>query len=405
MRALFTRRVSQEGERIGSGLDRYRKTLVGALAGKVDFIFADDPTLPNEFVSNSGGNWPTRIDDETRGGTTSGRARGSGFRLFAGYVRDSLRLAAHWRRFRGEVDLIHVNHVGCEVQTLAARIAGFRKIVGTVHNLPGEDDAAQHRVRRFVERLSFGAGHFYIVVSDATYKAWDKRVGLSKRKVVRIYNGMEPPDLHGFDRDAYRGQFCARTDRAVLIGICARLHPMKGHVVLLEAVAKLLRSAMSAGTVILLIAGDGPERANLEAKVRDLKIKEHVRFLGHRDDAIEFAAGLDVNVLPSVFSETLGYSVVEAMFTGVPSVVSDIGGAKELIRASGGGRVVRAGDVEALCEALRFYMENPAVRLSDGAAGLDFAAKNLTAKQMADATLRAYEELFDPWHRKGLKDI
>jgi glycosyltransferase involved in cell wall biosynthesis len=384
-----------------------------------------------------------------------------------GYARDTWRLSRLLRPYRDQVDLIHVNRVGCEIQSIAAKLAGFKRVVTTIHNLPGEAEK-NNWVCRWVERLSFACGDVHIAVSEATYEEWHERVGLEKKetidhrpetidrrdkganasrskvyglwsmvfshqprgKGVVIYNGMDPVDLTGFDRRAYRQQFCNNPDHTFIIGICARLHRMKGHVVLLEAFARLLKGMSSESSpsplrgegwgegdcrrsenntphlnplpqgerkdmkkALLLIAGDGPERLNIEAKIAALGIGDYVQLLGHRNDAERFVACLDLNVLPSVALETVGYSVIEAMFHGTPSVVSDVGGAKEMIRASGGGAVAPAGDVRAWAGAMAGYMVAHELRVVTANAGRAYAVHELTAKKMADQTLIVYRHI------------
>jgi glycosyltransferase involved in cell wall biosynthesis len=437
------------GRKIENGQDRYLDSLVKGMGGRVDFIGLDDP----QFARGPDKKWEPGIEQsEARPCHIFVRLIPRSIRLLLGYSRDAWRLSRLLRPYCSKVDLIHVNRVGCEIQPIAAKLAGFHKIVTTIHNLPGEAEKNSW-VCRWVERLSFACGDVHIAVSEATYEAWHARVGLKKvvelsgcqvvkgeaegsitqrGKCVTIYNGMKPEDLTGFDRRAYRQKFCDEPDHTFIVGICARLHRMKGHVVLLEAFAILLkefeqkpaksakgRELVSAGggeatvssralrasvqtldylqsefpSCLLLIAGDGPEEASIKAKITELGIGDHVRLLGHRNDAERFAGSLDLNVLPSVALETLGYSVVEAMFGGVPSVVSDVGGMKELIALSGGGAVVPAGDAGALQVAISAYVNDPERRQREGSAGRSFALKHLTATNMANATLNAYELL------------
>lgn len=401
------------------GLDRYLDALTGGIEERVQYIDVEDIQFAR------GGQGKGGVDAGKAGSFPRVRIRSvvpSHLRLLLGYIRDVWRLMCVLRPYRSQVDLIHVNRVGCEIQTIAARLAGFRRIVATIHNLPGETEK-HNWVCRLVERLSFACGDVHIAVSEATYEAWSDRVGLRKKdeenkgKCITIYNGLEPQILSGFDRRAYRQQFCEDPDHTFIIGICARLHRMKGHVVLLEAFASLLKERLlscrgvellSKSPVVslilttkqpnnpttiplLLIAGAGPERHNIEAKIAELGIGNYVRLLGHRNDAEQFTASLDLNVLPSVDLETLGYSVVEAMFHGVPSIVSDVGGMKELVRASGSGLVVQAGNVQAWIKGLREYQNDPVRCHLEGVAAKVYAQNNLTAHQMADKTLKIYE--------------
>ena len=466
--------------KIGSGVDRYLDALNRTMNSDVQYLGLDDPQNIRESIVAEAA--PTSKASRPRFRLIHLLPRN--ITLLMGYARDAWRFSRLLRAYRDQVDLIHVNRVGCEVQSIAAKLAGFKRIVTTIHNLPGESEK-DNWVCRLVEWLSFKCGDVHIAVSEATYEAWRERVGLRRRretldyrlqtidlsgahggrtlcelsyvrgsdkprppkdllqrskvyglwskvcsrrlngKCVVIYNGMDPEDLTGFDRRSYRGQFCEDSDHTFIIGICARLHRMKGHVVLLEAFAKLLkefeqketketkgRKLVSAegerinsssfplfpsvqtpdfSSCLLLIAGSGPEEARIKAKIAELGLDAHVRLLGHRNDAERFAACLDLNVLPSVELETVGYSVIEAMFQGVSSVVSDVGGMKELIRASGGGRVVPARDVEALAEAMTTFVNDPVLREQAGHVAQEYARRELTAGKMAGLTLGVYQ--------------
>ena len=145
--------------------------------------------------------------------------------------------------------------------------------------------------------------------------------------------------------------------------------------------------------MLLLIAGEGPERGNIEAKIQELGIGQEVRLLGHCLESERFLASLDLNILPSVALETLGYSVVEAMFAGVPSVVSDVGGGKEIVGFSGGGAVVKSGNAQLLKEAICSYWLNPDRMRQNGLAARGYALNQLTARLMADQVLAAYSRI------------
>jgi len=413
---------------IENGQDRYLDSLVKGMAGCVRYAYLEDP----QYARGPDKKWEPGV------AATVSKPRNrfvailpGAIRLLLGYARDVWRLARILRPYRHQADIIHVNRVGCEVQPIAARLAGFKNIVTTIHNLPG--DHSPGMVERWVERLSFFCGTRHIAVAEATFDAWHSRIGLARKKTVTIYNGMDPDSLDGFDRRAYRAQFCTDPEHTFIIGICARLHRMKGHAILLEAVKQLLEGTAEGGgrgereegggrkaegggrkaeggsqqvsysssltphpsSFLLLIAGEGPERGRIEAKIAELGLGEHVRMLGHWDDPTGFAAAIDLNVLPSIEQETIGYQNIEAMFAGVPSVVSDYGGMKEIVGQSGGGRVVPAGDRNALADVLLYYINNPDAARHDGAAAQAYARANLTAEIMAHKTARVYEQMME----------
>jgi glycosyltransferase involved in cell wall biosynthesis len=174
---------------------------------------------------------------------------------------------------------------------------------------------------------------------------------------------------------------------------------MKGHAVLLEAFERVVAIHPASR---LLIAGAGPEEPSIRALIERLGLGSAVTMLGHVDDPLAFLVGLDVHVLPSVTLESLGYSVVEAMHAGVPSVVSDVGGAKEIIGASGGGLIVGARDVEALAAALCQYVEHPEERRQAGERARRYAQEHLTAERMALLTAGVYRKVTGvPQGRRG----
>lgn len=318
-------------------------------------------------------------------GETARTRRASAIRLILGYARDTLRVARILRRYRSSVDLIHVNFVGCETQTLAARLAGFRRVVTTVHNLPGYDVDAMRWPRRVIEQFSFACGDRHIVVAEAVYTAWRERVSLPRSRVACIYNGME------YDGQVHNGLL--RPGSGPVYGICARLHPMKGHRVLLEAFDRVLRKYPDAR---LVIAGEGPLRESLAAEIERRGMGGRVDMTGYVHDTLRFMAGLDVHVHPSVFLEAMPYAVIEAMFAGRPQVVSDVGGAQEVIAASGGGKVVPREDAAALAAAMLDYAADAGARSSAGRQARDYAALHLTAQHMAEQTATVYGSICGP---------
>jgi glycosyltransferase involved in cell wall biosynthesis len=123
--------------------------------------------------------------------------------------------------------------------------------------------------------------------------------------------------------------------------VVSRLAPEKGVDVAIDA--------CRAAGMALVIAGDGPERALLEARARDGE--SEVRFLGHVDDArlAALRAEAAIALVPSRSAETFGLAAAEAMATGLPVAAGRVGALPELVDEQG---LVPAGDVEALAAAI-----------------------------------------------------
>jgi len=124
----------------------------------------------------------------------------------------------------------------------------------------------------------------------------------------------------------------------------AALTPEKGHRVLLEAHARL------APRPLLVLVGEGPERAALEALARALGTTEDICFTGPLDDATAVIGSARALVQPSL-REALGTAVLEALALGTPVVASDTGGLPEALQ-SGSGTLVPPNDPGALAAAL-----------------------------------------------------
>jgi glycosyltransferase involved in cell wall biosynthesis len=313
-------------------------------------------------------------------------------KLLLGYLKLVEQYRRLFREYAKDASLIHLSGSGCEVQTLAARLAGFKTVVTTVHCLPGTSKEANHWIRRIIERLSFWAGTHHICVSEATYEAWHQRVGLKRCDTTVIYNGCEPP-VEIPSRKESRSAYGIDESRFVL-GVAARLHELKGHNVLLDALYEVKQQLSPDvwSDWLLLVAGDGSLKGRLIKQAEDLGIGGQVKFLGHIESIDDFMSALDVHVLPST-SEALGLSIVEAMFCGIPNVVSDAGGMKEIVGRSGGGRVFESENRADLATCLIGLFGNEQERTREGELGRRFALEELTSDSMADKTIKVYEEL------------
>ncbi|MBN08123.1 MAG: glycosyl transferase [Rhodospirillaceae bacterium] len=143
-------------------------------------------------------------------------------------------------------------------------------------------------------------------------------------------------------------------DGAALILALGRLHENKAFDVLLEAISRV-------PNVYLWLAGEGPERANLEDLAQKLGIKPRVRFLGWREDSEALFATADVFVCPSRH-EPLGNVVLEAWAQGVPVLAADSLGPGTLIEQGKTGLLVPIDDPPALAKSLKLMLEDEDLR-------------------------------------------
>ena len=137
-----------------------------------------------------------------------------------------------------------------------------------------------------------------------------------------------------------------------LVLALGRLHANKGFDVLIRALARVPRA-------VLVIAGDGPERATLEAHARDAGVAARVRWPGWRDDGAALLAGADLFVCPSRH-EPLGNVVMEAMASARPIVAAASEGPAALLASDRTGLLVPVDDDAALADAIAALLDDPA---------------------------------------------
>jgi glycosyltransferase involved in cell wall biosynthesis len=191
-------------------------------------------------------------------------------------------------------------------------------------------------------------------------------VVLPSRSLVRIVTDVWklPPKLiryvpNGIDLQRFATAGAGRGRGEPVIGTVAALRPEKNIARLLWAVA-----ALPSGR--LVIVGDGPERAELEALAASLGVSERVRFAGHHQDTAAFYAQFDVFALSSD-TEQMPMSVIEAMASGLPVVSTDVGDVRMMVAAENVPLVTPLDDA-AFSGALAAMLANPEARRQIGLA-------------------------------------
>ena len=184
----------------------------------------------------------------------------------------------------------------------------------------------------------------------------------------------------------------------ITIGTVKTLAGKYGVDVLIDAFAQLIRDPdPQVGGIrerlCLLLVGDGPDRAKLEAQVDALGIRERTTFAGKvaHADVPKWLNRLDVYVAASrLDSESFGVAVIEASSCELPVVVSDAGGLPEVVRDGITGIVVPRDDSEALARALKRLVMDAALRLNMGRAGRALVQREYEWERCIDKMLDCY---------------
>lgn len=183
-----------------------------------------------------------------------------------------------------------------------------------------------------------------------------------------IYNGVALGGLDGANRErtAVRDRLGIAADVTVAIVVANLIH-YKGHADLLEGLAKV-RDGLPANFKVLCIGRDEGALAALEATRSRLGLDALVSFLGVRNDVPALLAASDLSILPS-HEEGFSNAVIEAMYAGLPLIVTDVGGNPEAVVDGETGLVVPARSPALLGQAVGRLAGDAALRRRFGEAG------------------------------------
>ena len=215
-----------------------------------------------------------------------------------------------------------------------------------------------------------------------------ERQGVPREKIEVIPFGLDFNKYHPSSPDAparLRREYGLEQNFMALA--CCRLNPEKGLEYLLRAVPEIKARVPD---FKLVMVGDGPRETELRRMTSELGIDETVRFMGWRDDALDWVAAADAVVQPS-FCESFCQVLMEALAFAKPMVMTPVGAAPDVIGRDERGLLVPLGDSHALAAALCKLAENRELGATLGARGHAYIHQNLAA----DVTTRRYERLYE----------
>lgn len=290
----------------------------------------------------------------------------------------------------GGFQIIHCHGARANMMGMLLRRRCKLPTVTTVHSDPRLD-----YMGRPLSRLIYGTVNaialrrldYRIGVSDAMVDTLIQR-GFDVDKLFSIYNGLDfTPRIPALNREEYLQSLGLDWGpETVIVGITARLNPVKDYPTLLRGFAKARKTCPA---LRLLIAGDGEEQEKLEALAGELKLGDSICFAGWVTDTDSFYHSLDINTLTSL-SETFSYSITEGARAELPAVCSRVGGLPYLIDHGVNGFLFTPGDVDALAEHLVRLAEDGELRKAMGKRLYDKARTCYSI----DSTIDKQEEIY-----------
>jgi glycosyltransferase involved in cell wall biosynthesis len=267
---------------------------------------------------------------------------------------------------REGIDILHTNGLKSHVVGSLASLLARRPVVWHVRDVlrPG-------LTRRAFGILARWTAARVVANSRATAAAFP---GLAPPRLRVVYNGLDAARYSPGPRDHAARASLGASEEDFLVGAVGALAPLKGHVHLIRAAPRILERCPAARFVIVgeemyLTAGHRGHRALLEAEARRLGVAGRVLLAGRRDDPVEVIRSLDVLVHASIYPESFGRVLVEAMACGVPVVATALGGPTEIVAAADQGILIPAGDPDAIAEAVLRLHGDPGLRARLSAGG------------------------------------
>lgn len=285
-------------------------------------------------------------------------------------------------------DIVHSRNWATIEAVPAGRLARASAVVHSEHGFEATASTKEPWRRIVFRRIAYELADRVLTMSSQLRDLHAHRTGFPARRITVIHNGVAQdrffPDENS--RRRIRHELHIR-ESDFCIGCVANLLPVKDHLTLLRAFG---RAAAAGDGWRLLLVGEGPERARLEAFVEEHPAwRARVSFLGSSSCVPDLLRAFDVFVLPSV-AEGICNSLLEAMATGVPVVATRVGGTPEVVVDGESGLLFPVGDADALSGHLLDLSAHPERRAALGAGGLARVQRAFSIESM----VRAYERLY-----------
>lgn len=287
------------------------------------------------------------------------------------HTHDIVSTSALWRVKPKDVPLIATIH-GC---------------LATEHLISGEITSKEGQQWEYVSSEEY----YGATSSDITIvpSEWLKNIMINDFHIPANHIKVIPygMDIEKFTGNEYSPTLAGQIGKKLIV--CpARLVPVKGHEVLIHALAQL-KSKRTDWHCWLI--GDGELRQQLEQQVQQLQLDDSITFLGNRSDVPSLLKQADIFVLPSL-QDNLPFSVMEAQVTGKPVIVTAAGGIPEMVEHGNTGLIVPAGDHTSLSNSLENLLANDELRKQLGKNARKYGLKQWSLQTMMKRILKEYNK-------------
>ena len=224
-------------------------------------------------------------------------------------------------------------------------------------------------------------------VSDAVKEVFDRQLFFPKGKAVTVSKGHNPDwykDVQAGDLSSF-----GFPEGAVVVSVVANARRMKGVPYLLDAITQLPAESPAR----FLLIGRGLDSAETLKAMEQKGISDRIVFAGFRKDVLELVKACDLSLLPSVKGEGLSKVLLESIFLGNPTIMTDIGGNRGLAIHGETGLVIPPRDPKAMADAIQQLVNDADLRARMGEAGKAYISANYTVERSVEEMKALYKTL------------
>jgi len=288
---------------------------------------------------------------------------------------------------QNNVKIIHAHQDVTLVHAILSSLGTSAKVVQTIHGF--SDKRSSKGAFDFKSYLVHLVGSYLVPATFAVTNYVRNELvkqGYNKRKLKVLYNGIDFGKFHKIQLNGNRDHW------PFVFGMVGNFNHIRNHKVLLEAFAKLVAEGNG---VYLKLAGKGELLEPMKEYASHLGISDRVEFMGSVSNLQEFFNDIDCFVYSSR-SDTFGIAVVEAIYSGLPVVVSDNGPFREITLDGDLARLFKANDADSMYMCLKNIMEDRTIHVREDSDIKSKTRKLYSIERHINNLLEAYDSLLQP---------
>jgi glycosyltransferase involved in cell wall biosynthesis len=305
----------------------------------------------------------------------------------AGRFYKESKVVAHQLR-QAEADIVHFADEKAAYHNSLAALLAHCRIVCHIRS------ANQHISLR--QKLCNWPVQRFIFVSNESRRSFAMSLPASKTRV--IYDAIEVPAAVSAVSNAAVRRELGVPDGCVLVGMVARVAPVKDYFTLADAAVHVLDNHPNTR---FLVVGDNSvvdlnrnHYAVVAKRLNELGLADRFIFTGHRDDVPRLIGAVDVCVL-CTHREGFPLSILEAMAMGKPVVATSVGGIPEIVTPGVTGFLHQHGNSKELADTVLRLIDNPEEAVRIGRAGREHVRQNYSRQKFADEIAKTYLDLMN----------